>query len=288
MHDVQWTWLHGDSCCSSGIHTHTHKRGGGIEKPVPPRSPRHTHGLLFLVSSLMALTSRQTHTHTWFVATHTPHPQSNTKSGLSCIRIKPFQLNRFLNAQPSYFFESDSLMTTGHTLAQGAKRPRHIAPRLSANHKSRLQRRFAFTWEIPAQGRLQGNLCFPLKSNPSVCVFFLSLPLNCSRAFSCLHVSDGLFLRKFFCVFTKKRVNEESGFGTRAVLYIALKFIWGYNSGFGSSANSQTASCSVRPHPSQGSETNGKWSNANQNKLFMVLFRAQPQSTLMHHRWDHF
>lgn len=34
-----------------------------------------------------------------------------------------------------FFSESDSLMATGRALAQGTTRPRHIAPRLSANHE---------------------------------------------------------------------------------------------------------------------------------------------------------
>lgn len=184
MHDVQWTWLRGDSCCSSGIHTHTHthERGGGTDRPGPPRSPRPPLSGLFPHGIDLSL---HTNTHTWFVATHTPHPQSNTKSGLSCIRRKPFQLNRFLNAHPSYFFESDSLKTTGHTLAQGAKRLRHIAPRLSANRERRLQRRYAFTWEIPAH--VQGNLCFPLKS---LRLYFFSYVLSIF-----LRLSDGSILR---------------------------------------------------------------------------------------------
>lgn len=139
----QRTWLHGGCCCSSGchtqIHTHTLTWRRDRKHPVRPDFPASFSASSFWLphgTDLSLHTHIHSHTHTYLVPTyHTPHPRFNTKSGPSRTRIKPLQLNQILIAHPSSFFKSDSLMATGRALAQGTARPRHIAPRLSANHE---------------------------------------------------------------------------------------------------------------------------------------------------------
>lgn len=124
----QRTWLHKGCCCSSGCHTqiHTHTLTWRRDRKHPVRPDFLAS---FSASSFWLPHGTDLSLHTHLVSTYcTPHPLFNTKSGLSCTRIKPLQLNQIPSAHP-LFFEYDSLMATGRALAQGTTRPRHIAPR---------------------------------------------------------------------------------------------------------------------------------------------------------------